>query len=59
MNIDALFCSVGTEEIASFISQANNSICYAAPGIRLPVAKTIIETAQRLGPELITVCLGP
>jgi len=45
MNSDALFCSVDTEEIAGFVSQAYQSICYAAPGIRLPVAEAIVETA--------------
>lgn len=57
MDDRALFCSLDTDGVAHLISQARSAVCYAAPGIRLPVAQAMLECAGRLGPELITVCL--
>lgn len=57
MDDRALFCSLDTDGVAHLISQAQSAACYAAPGIRLPVAQAMLECAGRLGPELITVCL--
>lgn len=57
MDDRALFCSLDTDGVARLISQAQSAVCYAAPGIRLPVARAMLECAGRLGSELITVCL--
>jgi hypothetical protein len=35
---DAFFCSLDTENIADLILRAGQAVCFAAPGIRLPVA---------------------
>lgn len=54
---EALFRSLDSAAIASDIRKAQHSVCYAAPGIQQEPAKAMAELAQRLGPELITVCL--
>ena len=54
---DALFCSLDSIAIASAIRSAQQSVCYAAPGIQAEPAKSMAEVAARIGPELITVCL--
>lgn len=54
---DTLFCSLNSSTIANQIHKAQYSICYAAPGIHLEPAKAMVEFAQRIGPEFITVCL--
>jgi hypothetical protein len=52
-----LFRSLDTAAIAAAIRAAQHSVCYAAPGIQDEPAKAMVETAKRIGPELITVCL--
>lgn len=54
---DALFCSLESIGIASAIRSAQQSVCYAAPGIQAEPANAMAEVAARIGPELITVCL--
>lgn len=54
---EALFRSLDSADIASDIRKAQHSVCYAAPGIQQEPAKAMAELAQRIGPELITVCL--
>ena len=43
--------------MAKDIRAAQHSVCYAAPGIQDEPANAMVETAKRIGPELITVCL--
>ena len=57
MTIGALFCSLSSQRIADLIRTARQSVCYAAPGIQSDVAQAMVETAGRLGPEMLTVCL--
>ena len=57
MNTDALFCSLSPMRIAELIRSAQRSVCYAAPGIQLDLAKAMLETAGRLGKEMLTVSL--
>jgi hypothetical protein len=52
-----LFRSLDSAAMAKDIRAAQHSICYAAPGIQAEPAKTMVEVAKRIGPELITVCL--
>ncbi len=57
MNIDALFCSLSPLRIAELIRSAQHAVCYAAPGIQLDLAQAMVETADRLGKEMLTVSL--
>ncbi|BBL57582.1 hypothetical protein [Methylomonas koyamae] len=57
MGNDAFFCHLDTDEIARLVVEAQQAVCFAAPGIRLPVAKAMLKCADRLGPEMITVSL--
>lgn len=57
MSTDALFCSLSSQRIADLIRSARQSVCYAAPGVQSGVAKAMVETGARLGPEILTVCL--
>ncbi len=54
---EALFRSLDSVAISNDIRKAQYAVCYAAPGIQQEPAKAMAELAQRLGPELITVCL--
>ena len=53
----ALFCSLDSAAIAEDTRKAQYSVFYAAPGIQLEPSKALADLAQRIGPELITVCL--
>lgn len=55
--LNSLFQSLDFAGMAQAIRTAQQSVCYAAPGIHIEVANAIAEAAQRLGPELVTVCL--
>ena len=54
---DSLFCSLDSSTISREISEAQISVCYAAPGIQQEPADALAALAQRIGPELITICL--
>ena len=57
MTADALFCSLSPDRIADLVRRAQHAVCYAAPGIQLDLAQAIMETAERLGNEMLTVSL--
>ena len=57
MSIDALFCSLSPQRIAELIRSAKQAICYAAPGIQLDLAQAMVEMAEHLGNEMLTVSL--
>jgi len=57
MNADAIFCSLSPLRIAAMIQSAQRAVCYAAPGIQLDLAQAMVETARRLGKEMLTVSL--
>ena len=57
MSTDALFCSLSSMRIAQIVRSAKHTVCYAGPGIQSNVAQAMVETANRLGPEMLTVCL--
>ncbi len=57
MNIDPLFCTLGSADIAHVIRSARLAVCYAGPGIQADVAQAMVETSSRLGPEMLTVCV--
>ena len=54
---ESLFRSLDSSTIAREISEAQISVCYAAPGIQQEPAGALAALAQRIGPELITICL--
>lgn len=43
--------------IAQFIRTAKRSVCYAAPGIQLEPARAMVEVVERLGSEMMTLCI--
>ena len=55
--LEPLFCVVDSAAIAQLISTAKQSVCYAGPGIQREPAKAMAEAAQRLGPEMMTLCI--
>lgn len=57
MTAGALFCSLSPLRIAELIRSAQRAVCYAAPGIQLDLAQAMVETAGRLGKEMLTVSL--
>lgn len=57
MTTDALFCSLSPLRIAEMVRSAQHAVCYAAPGIQLDLAQAMVETAGRLGKEMLTVSL--
>ena len=57
MTTDPLFCSFSPLRIAELIRSAQRAVCYAAPGIQLDLAQAMVETAGRLGKEMLTVSL--
>lgn len=52
-----LFCSLDSAAMVSEVQKAERSICYAAPGIHTHLAQAIVDASNRIGPELITICL--
>lgn len=54
---ERLFQSLDSKAIADLIQRTETAMCFAAPGIHSEPAEAIAAVAQRLGPELVTVCL--
>jgi hypothetical protein len=54
---EPLFRSLDSAVMANDIRTAQQSVCYAAPGIQQAPASAMTEVAKRIGPELVTVCL--
>jgi hypothetical protein len=57
MNTANLFCTLSSSCIAHLIDSAQQIICYAGPGIQVEPAQAMVEVANRLGPEMLTVCV--
>ena len=57
MNTGALFHGLSPSRIAELIRSAERAVCYAVPGIQLDMAHAMVETAGRLGKEMLTVSL--
>jgi hypothetical protein len=55
--LETIFHTLDSRGMADAIRMAKKTICYAAPGIHMEVANAIKEASQRLGPELITICI--
>ena len=54
---DNLFCHLSSLDIARLVDEANESVCFAAPGIQLGPANAVVRAAARLEKEMVTVCL--
>ena len=52
-----LFCHLSSEAIAELIRNAKRFVCYAAPGIQKEPAAAMVEVANEIGCELVTVSL--
>lgn len=57
MSTEALFCTLSGDEMAYLIASAQQSVCYAGPGIQVEVAKALVGAVSSLGLEMLTVCL--
>lgn len=57
MKSEHFFTNLNSLDIASFIGAAEGPVCLAAPGIQKAVAEALSLAAEKLGPELISVCL--
>lgn len=57
MTADALFCSLSQKRIAELVQGAHRAVCYAGPGIQPDLAQAMVDTANRLGREMVTVSL--
>ncbi len=57
MSAGTLFCLLNSRRIAELVDGAKHSVCYAAPGLQMAVAKAMAVTAHRLSPDMLTVCL--
>lgn len=55
--LNSFFTSLDTSKLTRIIGSANESVIFAAPGLRLDVAKALVEVATRLGSEMLIVCL--
>ena len=54
---ETLFLSLDSGRLAHEIARANESVCFAAPGILPEPAAKLAALAQSIGPQKITVCL--
>jgi CheY-like chemotaxis protein len=57
MTSDALFCALSPLRIAELVRSAQHAVCYAGPGIQMGLSQAMVETAERLGKEMLTVSL--
>lgn len=53
----SLFCALSPTRIAEMIRTAQQAVCYAGPGIQVEVAQAMVDAGNRLGPEMLTVCV--
>jgi hypothetical protein len=55
MNSPALFTVLNSKRIAALVGAAQRRVCYAAPGLQLPVAEALCAVASHLPREVVTV----
>lgn len=55
--MSSYFSSLTSQDMAKLIAKAETSVCFAAPGMQTTVADAIAQTANRIGSDLITVCV--
>ena len=54
---ETFFTQLNSDSLADLIGNATSSVCYAAPGIQAKPAQALIDLADNVGKELITVFL--
>jgi len=54
---ETFFTQLNSDSLADLIGTATSSVCYAAPGIQAKPAKALVDLADKVGRELITVFL--
>ena len=54
---EKLFLSIDSKCLAHKISLAKQTVCYAGPGILEKPAEALVQLSQKIGPEMISVCL--
>ncbi|MDF7824086.1 hypothetical protein P4B35_08685 [Pontiellaceae bacterium B12227] len=52
-----IFTALNSARIASHIQSANHRVCYIAPGVQCVVAAALVDAAQRIDREKITVSI--
>lgn len=52
-----LFTTINTARISNLIQSAKRFVCFAGPGIQQASAEAMVKVANRLGIEMVTVCL--
>jgi len=57
MAFDGIFCALKSNRICGEIDSAAERVIYASPGLRVPVAKSLIQAHSRLGYGRVTVFL--
>jgi hypothetical protein len=57
MNSDQFFTQIDSAELGVIINNAEASVILAVPGIQCEVAQPLIAAADRLGNEMVIVCL--
>jgi hypothetical protein len=57
MNSNALFTVLNSKRIAALVATAKQRVCYAAPGLQLPVAEALCAVAPRLPAGSLTVSI--
>ena len=57
MKTNTLFCHLSSTRIAEMIRNAEHSVCYAGPGIQAKPAESMIAVAEKIGPEMLTICV--
>ena len=55
MSTNSFFCHLSSQRMAEMIAKSKGPICYAGPGIHMPVAVALADAARRIDQELITV----
>jgi hypothetical protein len=57
MNMEQFFTQIDSAELGVIINNAEESVILAVPGIQCEVAQPLIAAADRLGKEMVIVCL--
>lgn len=57
MDSEYFFTNLNSLDITSLIESATGPICIASPGIQKPIAEALCSAVEKLGPEVISVCV--
>lgn len=54
---DMFFNQINNDSLTELINQANESVILASPGIQKNIADVLVDAANRLGKEMVIICL--